>query len=188
MVEISLSGSGEGPGRQAGATRHRSMVRPGQSGPQGRGGADTSERWSSHPAGAIPARRSQPGTPIVTPCDGQDGVRAEAGRQRVRRCVGGRTSEQREVQPRNVFFCRECPRRHGVGRQQHRPYPMACNRAMYSPGSRFAARLKRMTLKPGIPASSVGRRRPNSKGDRSCGPNAKRESESSVVAMTRGNE
>ena len=59
-----------------------------------------------HLAGANPARPGQPGRSVASLATGHVGERAEAGRQRVRRCVGVQTSEPCEVSLENDCLSR----------------------------------------------------------------------------------
>jgi hypothetical protein len=90
-------------------------------------------------------------------------------------------------QPRNNF-CREGPKLSDAGRQQHRPLPDGTQ-----PGDELTEVLVRGALEEDDPETWDTRElgwapKAEDKGDRSLGPNAKRESESSVVAAKRGNE
>ena len=77
------------------------------------------------------------------PCDGHDGERAEAGRQRARRCVGTQTSELCDVSLETGDISSvqgiPCPEDHDIDLTRwHR-------RSMYSTGSRYTARSKKTT-------------------------------------------
>jgi REP element-mobilizing transposase RayT len=73
------------------ATRHCWPIRKGGCGP--------TEIWKSRPAGGIPVRSKLARQTGSEPCDEHEEESAEAGRQRVRRCVGTRGYGPREVSP-----------------------------------------------------------------------------------------
>lgn len=115
-----------------------------------------------HLAGANPVRPKPARQVGSEPCDEHVGEGAEAGRQRVWRCVGTRANGPCEVSPENWQLSRS----RGCWRNPEGSKCPSCvmaRRTATSTWSRCTARSKKMTQEPGRPASSVGRRRPRAR-------------------------
>jgi hypothetical protein len=134
------------------------------------------------------ARPTKPARHVGSePCDGHEWERAEAGRRRVRRYVGARTSEPREVSLENPCLFRV-------------PKAFSCLKATAScipDGTRLDDALGGVSVRGALEEDdpetwethALGwAPEAESKGDQSSGLHAQWESEGPVVAMKWGNE